>query len=384
MRATILALIAAFAHGCTHIQLGHNSVHHAGTHADVHFQQVVDNLARFCANPNQLPSFAVATNATNQVTDAGSGGATTAYNRVQFTGVTLPFSASRNMQENWTLKPVIEPDRLARMRCAFQIVTGHYDVCREACGDVGCISCVAELAKLNLLPKPPTKPVPPSPPVKLDSTTDTELEKEFAPRRRELEKQYEEQSAAYRKELARYSLELLPRYESEVSQFLNSLEPQLSCKFPRCWFCVADHRWEVPLSASYVGHCDGIYVYVMPEGVDALSRFTLTVLTIASSDPAAPPEVVRTLNPDGSVKEYRITTREAVTFKKAVPTGGGEKPGVKSWGPPGLFDELKAALSPSFEPMENGQFTPSGSSPIRQDSRDDRDALRGLIQLGSP
>jgi hypothetical protein len=66
------------------------------------------------------------------------------------------------------------------------------------------------------------------------------------------------------------------------------------CPFPPNWFNVGT-KWQVPHDACYVGHCGHTYVWVMPEGVDALTRLTLAVQDIATFQPSGPQEIDLTI-----------------------------------------------------------------------------------------
>ena len=61
--AALLALT-----GCTHIALQNGTVQTSDTLADLQVQQVLDDLARFQADPDAVPSFAVPTAGTASVT----------------------------------------------------------------------------------------------------------------------------------------------------------------------------------------------------------------------------------------------------------------------------------------------------------------------------
>jgi hypothetical protein len=84
----------------------------------------------------------------------------------------------------------------------------------------------------------------------------------------------------------------------------------MDCVIPRRWFHVGCTK-DVPKDACYVGrHCD-TYVWVLPEGIDGLTRFTMTVLDLATGKPHAPMKtVVRTYKADGSLDNTQVTTTE--------------------------------------------------------------------------
>jgi hypothetical protein len=82
------------------------------------------------------------------------------------------------------------------------------------------------------------------------------------------------------------------------------------CFVPRGWFHVG-RRGDVPKGVCYAGsHC-GVSVWVTPEGLDGLTRFTLTILELATGKPHAPMRtVVRTYKADGTLDTTQVTTSE--------------------------------------------------------------------------
>jgi hypothetical protein len=85
---------------------------------------------------------------------------------------------------------------------------------------------------------------------------------------------------------------------------------RMDCLVPTGWYftgCKAD----VPRDACQVGHSGTTYVWVMPEGLEGLTRFTLTVLELATGKPHAPMKtVVRTYKSDGTLDNTQVTTTE--------------------------------------------------------------------------
>jgi hypothetical protein len=66
------------------------------------------------------------------------------------------------------------------------------------------------------------------------------------------------------------------------------------------WFCVGRLK-DVPKAAAYVGHCGATFVWVMPDGVDQLTRLTLAVLDIAT---AIKPGEAGHIDPNGAKIKY--------------------------------------------------------------------------------
>jgi len=68
------------------------------------------------------------------------------------------------------------------------------------------------------------------------------------------------------------------------------------CMLPTGWYHFGRAE-DVPLDACFVGHYCDTYVWVTPEGVDGLTRFTITILDIATGESHAPQRQV--------VKKYK-------------------------------------------------------------------------------
>jgi hypothetical protein len=243
----LLALLPVLGGCAAHASLRDNTARTAATLTDLNYQQVLDNVALFVANPSAMPSVAVINSGTVTVTDQK------AYNTSATYSPTLPFrqqgggalpiltllfnpSVQRMLTENWTVAPVTDMDNLRRIRCAFQMLV------------------------LNG-----------------GQTTDCEN--------------------------CRRLLEDFYLGESD----------RMDCFIPLGWYgagCKAD----VPRNACHVGHCGKTYVWVLPEGLEGLTRFTMTVLELATGKPHAPMKtVVRTYKADGTLDSTQVTTTEIDT-----------------------------------------------------------------------
>ena len=119
--------------GCTHISLRNNTGHSTATLMDIHFKQVLDNVARFYDNPDTIPSFAVVTAGTVAVGDQAGVGVSATYSptlssaqqgggALPILSLLFPFNGSRSLNENWSLTPVTDTDNLRRLRCAYRLL----------------------------------------------------------------------------------------------------------------------------------------------------------------------------------------------------------------------------------------------------------------------
>jgi hypothetical protein len=246
MRAWVPVLATLIAtSGCqTHLALRDNTLRTTGTLTDLNYQQVLNNVAMFIANPSSLPSVSVINAGTVTVADQKTGNASATYSPTltfaQQGGGALPIltllfnpSGQRIVTENWSMAPVTDVDNLRRIRCAFQLLV-------------------------------------------LDGGQTTDCEP---------------------------CLDLLRRF------YLGETD-RMDCVIPRGWFHAGGKK-DVPKDACYVGrYCDS-YVWVLPDGVEGLTRFTMTVIDLATGKPHAPMKtVVRTYKADGSLDNKQVTTTE--------------------------------------------------------------------------
>jgi hypothetical protein len=118
--------------GCTHAALQKDTVRTSGTLADLQYQQVLDNVARFHAHPDAMPSAATLSAGTVSLNDQASAGFSPTYaptlTFAQQGGgpvilqLLFPFTGQRSLTENWSLAPVTDADNLRRLRCAYRLL----------------------------------------------------------------------------------------------------------------------------------------------------------------------------------------------------------------------------------------------------------------------
>lgn len=227
--AAICASCAIVTAGCaTHRVLSQHTVAANLTTADIYYQQVLNNVARFVVNPASMPSFSVIAAGTVNIEDAHEASISPTYSptlsAVQQGGGALPIlsilfgiNARRSVTENWSTAPITDSDNIRRLRCAFQYLVGtetsECDRCRERL-------------------------------------------KGF---------------------------------------MLGGTEP-FDCMLPREWYGTGG-KDDVPCDACFVAsYCD-TYVWVMSDGMDGFTRFTITILDIATGEIRAPERTV--------VKKYK-------------------------------------------------------------------------------
>lgn len=255
MRMVALFLVMSTT-GCTSLSLQRESLQTTDTAMDIRYREVVENLALIANNPATLPTYASIFSGTIQITDsAGLGSATTwqsagaATSKLNgFQTMALSPALSRNTSSNWSLDPIIAPEKLEAMRSACQWVLYGPEFIPEHC--------------LHLLTSP-------------------------------------EQDRTFGRHFG-------------VVERLN--------RMPAGWLHVGCHA-DVPRHALYKSHAGKTWVWVMPEGLEGLSEFTLILQDIAwvsinslsLYDTPTPPFVLtRTSGPkDANEKDQRVVSVRA-------------------------------------------------------------------------
>ena len=147
-RKQTLALILAglvLSTGCAHTHLRMNTVGQSTTLTTLYEKQVLNNLAMFASNPDALPFFALPGSGATAVTDGGSISAAP----LNFASTLIGLGGSRNTSNTWALAPVTDPDKLMRMRCAYQQAIG---CCTHGVEDC-CDPCAAQRLAIEICGK---------------------------------------------------------------------------------------------------------------------------------------------------------------------------------------------------------------------------------------
>jgi hypothetical protein len=232
-------LLGLLCTGCTHTQLARQTLKQETTLTDLQYQQVLDNLAMFSCNAGALPYFAQTSTGTAQLADQGQGMLGLGWMEGGVNSQMLNLQASRQLTESWNLSPVLDPDKLYRMRCAYQVVI--------AAAGTDCDKCCERL------------------------------------------------------------------FEILGSDILKS--ETRACVLPQGWFGVGCKK-DVPKCACHVGHYCNTYVWVLPDGMDGLTRFTLTILNLATANP--PTVAVKTIYaPPADAKDAKYGKPTAIEVTSA-------------------------------------------------------------------
>jgi len=195
---------------------------------------VLNNLALFAYDYNALPFFSFPNQTSASVTDQGTIGLTPAFGRPTagpvgvigqflFTTFGISLSAQRAAAEGFIVTPVNDPRRLELMRCAYQRVLSY---CGRGQEPTNCPDCKT---RLNLF----------------------------------------------------YTGDPDGDIRAKTQGMVTS-----ECLESRCWLkigcekCVPKH-----CPCDYVGRYCGMYVWVLPDGRDELTKLILTILDYAQHDP---------------------------------------------------------------------------------------------------
>jgi hypothetical protein len=236
----IIALLPVVSTGCTSVALERATLAHAASSTDLRYKEAIENLAMIASNPALLPAYSSIHAGTTNVTDIVRGSTVSTWARTAmkpfryatyFATQNADFTGSRAVKSNWTLDPVIVPEKLRAIRAACRWVAfGPENVGPE----------IRFLQRYE-------------PPRFLEKSIDGTFlgMQAIAPGCEE-------------------------GYYFDVADRLRAL--------PRGWLHHVDRRLDVPRDACYWAGCGGKFVWVGPEGMAALSEFVLILQQIARAD----------------------------------------------------------------------------------------------------
>lgn len=266
MRLSTVALtvVLACVSGCTSARLRQRTVHQASTLSDLQFQQVLDNLAQFAANPSALAWHVNLREGTTQVTDSASGGALVDFGPPAVTQPQL--FVSRTAVAQWGMSPVIDHLELRLLSIAYRRAHGSPEM-----PDPDLLDDLAHELKNQL-------------PLNADLRNESDLFYEYHSRT-------SKDSTAFRSHVITTNDDApctggpAPLREHtplarNVCREVDTVQRDLARIHPG-WFQVGRRR-DVPKDACYVGRSGDSYVWVRAEGRQALTEFTLTVLKFTS------------------------------------------------------------------------------------------------------
>jgi hypothetical protein len=135
MKRWMLCLLACGLAGCTMVSLERHTVAQTDSAVDLRYREVMDNLALVADDPSTLPSYSSIFSGTVSVQDQGQ----------LLSTITWPFSAgsqvvdpsfNRQISQNWTLDPIMIPEKLEAIRAACQWAVGGRDSVYEDSWDL--------------------------------------------------------------------------------------------------------------------------------------------------------------------------------------------------------------------------------------------------------
>ena len=275
-----IALTCLLSAGCTDHFLRKHTARTASTLTDIMFQQILDNMAMFCCEPDTLPHFAIIGDGSTQLADTGIVNPSLGWDARTLKAVGLGLNGQHQLVENWKLQPVMSAGRLKRMREAYRYVVCprayelvHLEGGAFMIADNECSPFLSEMIKMNLLPSP-LKDLPMKNPCAVKIGPEG----------------------------------ITFNHSEDAQAYLPKLQQALVCNFPTEWFCCGSRR-DAPINCSRVGRYCRQRAWVEDCSIDELSRFTTTILALASQDP--PPDstvtFMRRIGAEDDVDAYQVT-----------------------------------------------------------------------------
>lgn len=128
-RRRLVPILALVGHGSASDQMRYTANRVAARVPDVYQKQVMENLARTAANPGSMPYLSRLFNGTASATDTATGVVSLTGEPHWFTSVDYGLSSiSRDVQSNIGLDPIDNPDKLAAMHVAYQLIVAPQTV----------------------------------------------------------------------------------------------------------------------------------------------------------------------------------------------------------------------------------------------------------------
>jgi len=292
--AIALLLVLALANaGCMTTQLRNRMNEQASTIPDVYYQQVLNNLAMIVAEPAKMPYFSDPQTALVQITQTANvsyginwdlittapTGVLTLFNRYLLDKQSATLTGGQTDRGQWAALTSNDPDKLFTMRAVYRKAAGtatsedeqilgefyyrHFQVTDEALQrlrqkDPEVYQVIGEKLK------------------KLRNMEFLTVEG-FESRLAKEDVLGPDDAIRYRRPVLKFA-----RMESEPTEFISDEDTHHLLYLPAVrpgWFVVGAKK-DVPKHACYVGRYCNTYVWVPPENLELLTRFTLAILDI--------------------------------------------------------------------------------------------------------
>jgi hypothetical protein len=125
----VATLVVVSFSGCTSNRLLRGTIEQAGTLTELQYQQVLNNLAMFCANPGAMPWHVNVRDGSTQIADVGSAQYVGDWHRAFGSHPTI--LGSRTVVEQWSMSPVTDDTELKLLRIAYRRALGSNETLKE-------------------------------------------------------------------------------------------------------------------------------------------------------------------------------------------------------------------------------------------------------------
>jgi hypothetical protein len=119
-RCLLWIFVVGLTSGCMNQQLRLTARQTMSILPDLHYQQVIDNLAAIASNPGVLPYLAIAGQGSVQVTDNGHSSLELDLKPSVLTSSVLGAGASRNVTGTWSLGTITSPEKIRGMQAVYE------------------------------------------------------------------------------------------------------------------------------------------------------------------------------------------------------------------------------------------------------------------------
>jgi hypothetical protein len=125
----VATLVVVSFPGCTSNRLLRGTLEQAGTLTELQYQQVLNNLAMFCANPGAMPWHVNIRDGSAQIADLGSAQYVGDWHRAFSSHPAL--LGSRTVIEQWSMSPITDDTELKVLRLAYRRALGFGETLKD-------------------------------------------------------------------------------------------------------------------------------------------------------------------------------------------------------------------------------------------------------------
>ena len=237
---------------------------------------VMHNLAMFAENHASIPWHLAVTTGTAQVADAGTVHATPGWlwslaKTSSYTTFGTGLSTSRTIVQQWSTNPIVHTDALKILQLAYQRAYGSQQM-----PDADLIEDLARHQETGHRDRGPEDGIGH---VLSESVHQGGKVIRFAETPNEIHRRRQPvvMPGAAPEPLDDHQTPLAREVAREVNDIVQDLQ-----KVPVGWFGVG-RKHDVPKNARYVAHEGKTYVWVTPEHLEEMSKFTMVILDLAAA-----------------------------------------------------------------------------------------------------